>query len=229
MTSQNRVNHATSLLILGAGGHAKVTADLIRSLPGYSLAGLVDQREELIGQEVEPGGGVVVMTQTELFAHLQQRGNLPSGIDDAVVAIGHNAVRDELSKKLDGFGVLASALIHPTATISPSATIGAGGMVLAGVVVNAAARIGVGVILNTASIVEHDCVVADGVHISPGAILCGNVHVGHRSWIGAGATIIPGVHIGDNVIVGANATVLRDVPSGAVVVGSPARQVKPAT
>ena len=225
MTSQNRVNRATSLLILGAGGHAKVTADLIRSLPGHALAGLVDQRDELIGQQVEPGGGVVVMTQSNLFTHLQQHGKLPDDIDAAVVAIGHNAVRDELSRRLLEHGALAPALIHPAATISPSATIGLGGMVLPGVVVNAAATIGVGAILNTACIVEHDCVLADGVHVSPGAILCGNVHVGRRSWIGAGATIIPGVRIGDNVIVGANATVLRDVPSDTVVVGSPARQV----
>lgn len=49
------------------------------------------------------------------------------------------------------------------------------------------------------------------------------VHIGSNVWIGSGALIMPGVTIGDDVIVGAGSVVTRDVPSGATVMGNPAR------
>ena len=212
--------HSRSYLILGAGGHARVTADLIRALGGH-LVGLIEQREDLLGQLVEPGGGRVVATQAELFELLTTRQALPQGAESAVVAIGHNLVRLELSLRLRDR--LAEALIHPSAQVSPSAHIGAGSTVLPGVVVNAAAHVGLAAILNSGAIIEHDCQLGDGVHVSPNATLCGAVTLGDRSWVGAGATILPGVQVGPDAVVGAGATVLRDVPEGVTVVGSPAR------
>jgi acetyltransferase-like isoleucine patch superfamily enzyme len=45
--------------------------------------------------------------------------------------------------------------------------------------------------------------------------------------IGANATILPGVTIGEGAMVGAGAVVTKDVPAGALVVGNPARIVRP--
>lgn len=222
MKSKPRVNPETSVWVLGAGGHAKVTADIIRAL-NFTLTGLIDQRTEMLHVQVEPGGGEVLMTQDDFFVHLAATHSLPEGASYAVVAIGHNAVRLRLSEDLGA--LLAPALIDPRALISPSARIGDGSTVLPGVIVNASARIGRAAILNTGCIIEHDCTLADGVHISPGATLCGNVSVGARSWIGSGSTVIPGVTIGEDVVVGAGSTVIRDVPSGTKVVGVPARHI----
>lgn len=220
MKSKPRANPETSVWVLGAGGHAKVTADIIRAL-NFTLTGLVDQLAEMLQVQVDPGGGQVLMTQDNFFTHIATTNSLPHGATYAIVAIGHNAVRLQLSDELGER--LAPALIDPRAIISPSARIGDGSTVLPGVIVNAAARIGRAAILNSGCIIEHDCVLADGVHISPGATLCGNVSVGARSWVGAGSTVIPGVTIGEDVVVGAGSTVIRDVPSGAKVVGVPAR------
>ena len=52
------------------------------------------------------------------------------------------------------------------------------------------------------------------------------VVIGNNVWIGTRCVILPGVHIGDNVVVGAGSAVTKDVPSGVVVAGSPARVVK---
>lgn len=51
----------------------------------------------------------------------------------------------------------------------------------------------------------------------------GRVTIGNRVFIGAESVILPGVTIGDDVIIGANSTVTRDISSGMVAVGSPAR------
>jgi acetyltransferase-like isoleucine patch superfamily enzyme len=88
--------------------------------------------------------------------------------------------------------------------------------------INAATRIGVAAILNTGSIVEHDCYLEDGVHVSSNATLAGGVRVGKLSWIGAGAIVIQGVRVGRSATVGAGAVVIRNVADDATVVGCPA-------
>ena len=49
------------------------------------------------------------------------------------------------------------------------------------------------------------------------------IHIGRNVWIGGGAIILPGVVIGDDAMIGAGSVVTRDVPAGAIAVGSPAR------
>jgi acetyltransferase-like isoleucine patch superfamily enzyme len=44
--------------------------------------------------------------------------------------------------------------------------------------------------------------------------------------IGGGAVLLPGIEVGEEAFVGAGAVVLRDVPARAVMVGSPARQIR---
>jgi sugar O-acyltransferase (sialic acid O-acetyltransferase NeuD family) len=118
------------------------------------------------------------------------------------------------------------ALAHPSAVVSPSATVGCGTVILAAATVNPDAVVGEAVILNTGCVVEHDCIVEDGAHIAPGAILAGGVTVRRLAWIGARACVVPGVEIGANAIVGAGSVVLENVPAGATVVGNPARVLR---
>jgi len=200
------------ILIFGAGGHGKVVADMIRAM-GHEVAGFVDQ--DGLGRQAEPGGGAIIALQDEILAN--------GTVACATVAIGNNRVRLELVGRLEELGYDLPALIHPNTTVSPSARIGAGSHVLAGVVVNAAAQVGRGVILNTSAVIEHDCILHDGVHISPAAVLAGEVEVGPGAWIGAGAVIINRVKVGAGAIVGAGAVVIRDVPANTTVVGNPAR------
>lgn len=207
------------VLILGAGGHAKVVADVVRAAGG-EVVGLCDLDAANLGVVVEPGGGEVVVLQDDLLADVE--GVLARlGATECVVAIGHNGVRQRLSDALGVF--LAKPWIDPRAITSPSATILDGTVVLPGVIINAAASIGRAVILNTACVIEHDTIIEDGVHISPGATLCGGVKVRQGAWIGAGATVIPLREVGQGAMVGAGACVVRDVPAQATAVGVPAR------
>jgi UDP-perosamine 4-acetyltransferase len=203
------------LLVWGAGGHGRVVADLVRA-SGHVLAGFVDSD---LAKHSE-----LVMPERALLSALRNGNALPGGADAVVPAIGDNSARLEAAAVLGS--AVSPALVHPGATVSPSASIDSGSVVCPRAVVNAGAIVGLAAIVNSAAIVEHDCVVEAGVHVSPGAVLAGGTRIGRRAWVGAGAVVIPGVCIGADAIIGAGAVVIRDVPDGATVVGNPARIIR---
>lgn len=141
------------------------------------------------------------------------------------IAIGGSKGVDRqlLFAKLKKLGVIFPAIIHPTAFVSKSASVGEGSQLLVNSVVNTEATIGSVSIINTGAKIDHECRIGSGVHIAPGATLCGCITVKDNAMIGAGAVVLPRLTIGYGAIVGAGAVVTKDVPDGAVVVGNPAR------
>lgn len=208
----------TGLLILGAGGHAKVVAETaLASGAAFSVAFLDDR---CTGPDACPrvlGWPVMGPLALALQAATAVQ------FDTAVVAIGHAATRLYWIQQLQDAGYHLPVLMHPTAWVSPSAQLGPASVVFAQVAVQAQVSIGTGAILNTGCSVDHEAQLADGVHICPGARLAGEVTVGARSWIGIGASVIQQVRIGSDVIVGAGAAVVSDLPDGVTAVGVPAR------
>lgn len=199
-----------------------MVGELIRTL-GHKVAGYVDRDPAKAGNVVGLGGIVVSHLQDELMLLIEENRAYPDGVDASALGIGDNQLREACLQGLKGLSV--PALVHPSATVSPTAELGRGTVVFPHAVVNAGARIGEAVILNSGAIVEHECLLENGVHVSPGATLCGGVRVGIRSWIGAGATLIPGIVVGADSIVGAGATVVTDVTDGDTVAGTPARSL----
>ena len=139
------------------------------------------------------------------------------------LGLGDNRRREEVAALLEAQGHTLGTFIHPTAWISPTATLGAGTVALPRVVVHTEARVGRGVILNTGCIVEHECIVGDFAHVSPAATLGGGALVGRRSHIGIGATVLHLARVGDDCVVGGGAVVLKELASGLTAVGVPAR------
>jgi len=208
----------SDLLILGAGGHAKVVAETGFASGFASRVAFLDDRFH--GPDGCPpvlGWPVIGPQAWSLQPDTQAQ------FDAAVVAIGHAATRLHWIQQLQAAGYALPVLVHPTAWMSPSAEIGPASVVFAQAAVQAQATIGIGAILNTGCSVDHDAQLVDGVHICPGARLAGEVHIGARSWIGIGASVIQQVRIGSDVTVGAGAAVLRDLPDGVTAVGVPAR------
>jgi sugar O-acyltransferase (sialic acid O-acetyltransferase NeuD family) len=209
----------TKIVIWGAGGHARVVADILRCQGGFEIAGFLDDSHaERRGQ---PFCDSVILGGQEQFATLRDR-----GITAMILAFGDNAARLKLAEIVAAHGFSLATAIHPRATVARGVTVGAGTAIAAGAIVNPAARIGANAIVNTAAGVDHECVIEDGVHISPGARLGGAVTVGRGAWIGMGASVLPKVKIGANAIVGAGAVVLEDVPANVVAYGVPARIVR---
>lgn len=147
---------------------------------------------------------------------------------DLVVAV-QGPARRSLALQLLQAQASLPPLAHPAATISTTATLGAGTVVSAGVIVQSDARIGRFCLLNTAASIDHDNSVDDFVSIAPGVRTAGYVTIEDGAFVGLGAVIINGVTVGAGATIGAGAVVTRNVPAGATVVGNPARVLPPKT
>ncbi|QHW35964.1 acetyltransferase [Staphylococcus ursi] len=199
------------LILIGNGGHAKVVRDIADMSNEYEVVGYLD---DAIHQYVEKEG--------VFYDNLGQIENYRSDFYFCI-AIGNNVVREQIFNKIQIDIKRFATLIHPTAVISPSASIGVGSVVMAQAVINADTKIGNHAIINTGAVVEHDNQIADFVHVSPHATLTGGVTVDGFVHIGAGAAILPTIHIGRHAIVAAGATAVKDVGKHMTVIGTPAR------
>ena len=201
-----------TLIIIGAGGHAKVVADCAEKL-GYQDIRMLDDNYPSITE----CGCWPVVGDTSMIAQFDNTAV------EWFVGIGNNPVRAKLFERLKALKGSVATLIHPTAVLGMHVSVGEGTLILANVVLNPFSSVGKACILNTACSVDHDGDIADCVHIAPGSRLAGNVSVGARSFLGIGSTVIQQVHIGDDVTIGAGSTVLNDIDSGVTAVGSPAK------
>ena len=203
----------SALLILAAGGHAKVVAETALAAGLTSSIAFLDDRSSPPVLDLPVLGPL----------HQALEPSVQEQFSAAVVAIGHPATRMRWIVQLQAAGYQLPVVIHPSAWISPSAQISPASVVFAQAAVQSQAVIGTGAIINTGCSVDHDAQLSDAVHICPGARLAGEVQVGARSWIGVGASVIQQVCIGSDVTVGAGAAVVRDLPDGVTAVGVPAR------
>lgn len=209
--------------IWGSGGHAKVLASLL-SLLGGQVVALFDNRavpSALTGVTLHRGEAGFTAWVDQIHS--------PSSVT-GLVAIGGSRGRDrmEIQSLFRQRGLRLDPVVHPTASVCRTSRIGAGTQVLAHAVVAAEAQIGEACIVNHRGAIDHETVLGNGVHVAPGATLCGCVTVGDNVLVGAGAVVLPRLTIGANAIIGAGAVVTRDVPSGVTVMGNPARIVSTA-
>lgn len=205
---------------IGAGGHAKVVIEILRSASQHEIVGLVDKAGEHGNRSVL---GVPVLGDDSVLSELRAQ-----GIAGAFIGMGSIAdtrARRELYQQTVALGFTVVPAIHARAYVSPSARIGDGITLMAGAMVGADACLGENVIVNSGAVVEHDCVIGDHVHIAPGALLSGGARVDEGAHVGIGAVVLQQRRIGAEAVVGAGAVVITDVPAQTTVIGVPARQL----
>ncbi|MCG6155856.1 acetyltransferase [Rubinisphaera margarita] len=207
---------ATGVIVWGTGGHARVVSEIIELTDGCEVAGYLDdfaRTDTFLDRPIFGGRDRL----PELLAH---------GLNEFVVAIGNCNVRLEAVRHGLSLGWQSRVWVHPRSSVSAHAKIGPGTVICPGAVVSTHAELGAGCIVNTMASVDHDCRLADGVHICPGAHLAGDVHVGEGSWIGIGSSVVEGKKIGSGVLIGAGSVVNRNIPDGVKAWGIPARVQK---
>lgn len=208
----------TNLLILGAGGHAKVVAET-------AIAGEYASSIAFLDDCFDGSDSLTSVLNWPVIGTLKfsLEPEIRSKFASAVVAIGKASVRLKWIEKLQEAGFHLPVLMHPTSWVSGSVQIGSGSVVFANATAQADALLGKGCILNTGCSIDHDTQLGDCVHICPGTRLAGEVKVGDRSWIGIGSSVIQQIRIGADVTVGAGAVVVRDLPDRVTAVGVPAK------
>ena len=207
----------TAIIIIGAGGHARVLADALL-LSGQSVLGFTDKDASLHGTSFL---GLPVLGSDELV--LASRSPRDTLLVNGIGGAAGTALRRRIQRELESRDWRFTSVRHPSAIVSPHAVIGHATQILANGVVQPGARLGPGTIVNTGAIVEHDCDVGDQVHVAPRALLCGDVRIGQYSHIGAGAVVRQGVTLGPETIVAAGAVVVANSEGRCTLKGVPAR------
>ena len=211
------------VIIIGAGGHARVIVDCLQQIRGIRIYGILERDRTQWGKKV---WGVPIIGGDDLLPGMKKQ-----KVDYFVVGvggIGDNRPRQKLFEIGQANGLQPLIVKHPSAVCSKWVRVGGGCQLLANSVVNPGSELGMNVIINTGAIIEHDCKIGAHAHISPGTVLCGGVRVGTGAHIGVGAVVRQGINIGESAIVGAGAVVVKDVLAGSVVAGVPARIMRKA-
>jgi sugar O-acyltransferase (sialic acid O-acetyltransferase NeuD family) len=213
------------IVILGTGGNCLDILEALRSLnaaassPRYECVGFLDDDPS---RQSRSFLGVPVLGPLE-------RASL---LGDVVFVNGIGSARNHLQKPeiIARTGIPNArfeTLVHPSAQVSASATLGPGTVVLQNATIASQARVGAHVIVLPNAVLSHDDVVGDYTCIAGGACVSGAVSIGRCCYLGGNCSILEQVRIGDRSLVGIGSVVLEDVPDGSVVVGNPARFLRP--
>jgi sugar O-acyltransferase (sialic acid O-acetyltransferase NeuD family) len=212
---------AEELVILGAGGTAgdiAWTVDEINRLsPRWTLRGFLDD------DPAKQGGSVAGHPILGPIAAARD-------FEAARFLIGIAHYRRPLARKLmfERVGLPAeryATLVHPTASVSPQAKVGAGTVIFQNVVVCHGASVGSHVFVLALAVVSHDAVVEDFATVTSGVIVCGGARLCAGAYAGAGSVIKDGVTVGEGSVAALGSVVFRDVPPNRIVIGNPAGEM----
>ncbi|MYT09930.1 MULTISPECIES: acetyltransferase [Streptomyces] len=210
----------TGLVIVGAGGFARETAQAARDAGEVELLGHLDDDPALHGTDVD---GVPVLGGCDLVHDLPEA--------RVVICVGNPRDYAARARLVRRFGLPEdryTTVIHPTAAVSSTSEIGPGSVLLAHCVLTAAVRVGAQVAVMPHVVLTHDDVVEDYATLTAGVRLGGGVRLERGAYVGSGALVREGTTVGAWSQIGMGSAVLDDVPPGEVWVGSPARRLRAA-
>lgn len=201
---------AQPVIILGAGGHAKVVAEtLLQS--GRTVLGVVDPNFE---KNSKWFGLNVIGGDDEIFTYSSSEVLLVNGIG----ALPGKMLRWNIADKMRSKGFKFATVVHPSAIVASDVIIDEGAQVMAGVVIQPGSSIGKDVIVNTMVSVDHDCKIGANCHLAPRSVLSGCVSIGKSVHFGTGSIAVQNISIGDNVVVAAGSIVYEDLESDTLLI-----------
>jgi sugar O-acyltransferase (sialic acid O-acetyltransferase NeuD family) len=203
-----------SIIIIGAGGHGKVIADIIEK-SGDIVYGFLDDNKEV---------NTTIISNYKVIGKIEDCLELQKKFPDIffIIAIGNNYIRNEIYEKYNSLKYYTA--IHPNSILGLDVEVQEGTVIMANACINANTKIGKNCIINTGTIVEHDNIIEDNVHVSPNSTLCGTVTVGKFTHIGAGTTVKNNIKISKECIIGAGAVVVKNIEEKGIYIGIPAKK-----
>ena len=204
-------NMKKNLIIIGAGGHGKVVADIAINMNHWKDILFLDDH---------------VQSNINEFPIIGKIEEAQKFVEDAdfVIAIGNNTLRKKFQLWCESIGCSIATLVHPSASIGSDVFIGVGTVIMANCVVNSSSIIEKGCIINSLSCVEHDNHIHEFSHLSPGVITSGHVIIGSNCWMGTGTMISNAVKICSDVIVGVGGVVIKDITLPGTYIGHPVKR-----
>lgn len=197
------------LIMIGAGGHASVLADIL-TRQGLTILALVapdsSEKGALAKLPLWQDETLCMTIPPEKCLLVNGIGSLPGC-----------GLRTRLFSRYREKGYRFASVISQDAVISRHARLGQGVQIMPGVIVQSGVQIGDNSIINTGAIVEHDCVMGSHTHLAPRAVLCGGVTLGERVHVGSGAVVVQGIQLGHEAVVGAGAVLTRNLPDNHIV------------
>ena len=206
------MSEAKRVFLFGYSGHAYVIIESFIAA-GFTIAGYFDYHEAKTNPYQIPYFG------------FEGSVDVPSIVKSDFVfpSVGDNTIRAKLVSFFEKYHLKQCVLIDPSAKVSQSSSISLSTYVGVNSIINAQSQIGKGVIINTAAIIEHECLVQDFCHIAPAAVLCGNVSIGKDTFIGANAVVRNNTSIYSDVILGAGSVVVNNIIQGGIYCGNPCK------
>ena len=199
-----------SIILIGAGAHAKSVSDALLE---------VNPSIKLIYVDSNAKGG-------EKLYGFNVLSSIPDGLEKTpiFVAIGDNTIRRKIFEKISSHP--KANVISSRAYISKRSKLSSGIFIGNFCHIGTEAEIGDNVIINNGAIIEHEVKIGRHSHICPNVTIAGRVTVGERVFLGVGSSVVNNVSICSNVIIGAGSTVVDNITESGTYVGVPARKIK---
>lgn len=210
-----------SIILFGAGGHAKSVISVLQVQAKWQLAGLLEENAAVTERQVL---GYPVLGDQSQLDNLYK-----AGITNGFVAIGNNAERGRIANMLIEHGFELVSIIHPSACLMTDCVVEEGTFIHALTLIGPECHIGRNTIVQPHTTLGHEGRIGECVQFCPGVHVGGKSVIGNYCFFGPGAVIYPGVKIGSHVSVGANSVINKDVPAHSVIAGNPARVIRVAS
>ena len=207
------------VIIIGDGGHAKTVIDIIEEENKYNIFGVTTAENK----DGEFCGYKIIGTDDVLEKYFEK------GIKNVALGLGgftNNNLRTEVYKKVEAMGFNIINVIHPSAIISKTVTMGNGVVIFPNVTLNSEVVIGNNIIIATNSSVDHESIIESNVLISAGVTIGAYSKICSGCLCAIGSTVVSGVVIYENTLVAAGAVVVNNIEPDQKVFGIPARSKK---
>ncbi|MGC5629545.1 NeuD/PglB/VioB family sugar acetyltransferase [Georgenia sp. Z1344] len=206
------------IVIIGAGGFGRHAHDVVEAMnavaPTFEMLGFLD--------DGEPDERLLDERGSKLLGPVTTLEELPAEVG-YLIGIGVGDIRRRIDKWATSLHREPVIAAHPSATFGRNVRLSPGVVVCSNTSVGTNISIGRHTHLNFNCSIGHDAKLSDYVTAYPGANIAGSVNLDDGVTVGTGAAIIQGITVGTDASIGAAAGVVRDIPSGVVAVGVPAR------